>query len=434
MTREKFNTSRIHSGYKPEQHNYSATVPIYENTAFYLGSVKRGEKVVSGSLKNSYSYSRVANPTVSVFEKRINHLDRGAETVALGSGMAAITYTILNVAEGGGRVIAPYDLYGASLDEFKTLFPKYNINFDFVKDVNDFTQISQLVKKDTKAIFVESVSNPTTKIAEIKNLAKLAHKYKIPLIVDNTFCTPYLFNPIQLGADIVIYSSTKGISGHGNAISGLVVDAGNFNWDNPKFPQFKENEFILKSPQHPDHYSFVDVFGRLAFIKRIRMKFLRLMGAVLGPFEAYLSIEGLETISERLDREINSTIKIAKFLANNSHVKHVYYSGLPDSKQFNLVKKYFPHGVGSIFSFELKGGYENVKKLINAVKIFTYLPNVGDNRSLIVNPIRTTHRETPIEARKPDHLSDNLIRLSIGLEDSSDLVSDLASAITEAFK
>lgn len=434
MTEEKFDTLRIHGGYDPAKHNNSATVPIYQNVAFALGSAERGEAVAQGNVPDAYMYSRVGNPTVGVLERRLAALDGGTEAVAVGSGMAAITYAILNVAEGGGRIIAPYDIYGAALDEFETLFPKYGINFDLVGNINDFDEVKSLIQPDTKAIYVESVANPTTEISDVEKLARIAHEAHIPLIVDNTFSTPYLFKPIQYGADIVVYSSTKGISGHGNVVSGVIIDGGHFDWENSQFPQFQENEFILKSAEHPENYSYTTVFKNQAFIKRIRMKYLRLMGAVLGPFDAYLELVGLETISERLDKEVATSLKIANYLEKNPHVKAVYYTGLPDSSQYSLAKKYFPKGIGTVLSFELNGTAEQTKKVVDAVKLFLYLPNVGDSRSLIVNPIKITHREVPEDRRAASHITDQLLRLSIGLEDSDDLISDLDQAIKTAFE
>ncbi|MFT8459608.1 MAG: aminotransferase class I/II-fold pyridoxal phosphate-dependent enzyme [Liquorilactobacillus ghanensis] len=428
-----FDTKKIHAGYVSEKHNYSATVPIYQNVAFNLHDTARTEKILAGKIPDSYTYSRVANPTVDVFEKRINELDGGVGAVAVASGMAAITAAILNVAEGGGRIIAPLDIYGAALDEFRTLFPKFGIETDFVDNINDFETIEKLIKSDTKAIYAESVSNPITNVADVSGLASLAHSHNIPLVIDNTFPTPYLFNPIKYGADVVVYSSTKGINGHGNAVSGVIVDGGHFNWGQKKFPQFLEKEITLEQPGRKDT-SFAGVFGKTAFIQRLRVKYLRLMGAVLSPFSAYLELLGLETISERINKEVNTSLKIAHFLEKNEHVEMVFNSGLLNTSQKELVEKYFPKGIGTIFSFQLKGTSKNVAKLLDNVKVFSYLPNVGDNRSLIVNPSEVTHREVPKDELIKENVTDNLIRLSIGLEDASDLISDLDQAIKIAFK
>ncbi|WP_311407340.1 O-acetylhomoserine aminocarboxypropyltransferase/cysteine synthase family protein [Liquorilactobacillus uvarum] len=428
-----FDTKKIHSGYQPQKHNYSATVPIYQNVAFDLHDTERADKIARGEEPDAFMYSRVNNPTVDVFEKRIAELDGGVGAVAVSSGMAAITYAILNTAEGGGRIIAPLDIYGAALDEFRTLLPKFGINFDFVDDINDFENIERLIKPDTKAIYAESVSNPITNVADVTKIAELAHSHNIPLIIDNTFPTPYLFNPIKHGADIVVYSSTKGISGHGNVVSGLIVDGGQFDWKKEKFPQFYENEITLKKKGRKD-FSFAAVYGKEAYLQHLRTKYLRLMGGVLSPFSAYLDLLGLETISERIGKEVATSLKIAHFLEKNEHVERVFNSGLLNTPQEELVKKYFTKGIGTIFSFKLKGNMKNVTELLNNVKVFTYLPNVGDNRSLIVNPSRVTHREIPENERQKQEISDNLIRLSIGLEDSSDLITDLEQAINKAFE
>lgn len=431
MTNEKYDTLRIHAGYRPEAHQYASSVPIYETAAFVLGDAKSAEDIVNGRSKGRYSYSRVGNPTVKVFEERIAALEGGIGAVAVGSGMSAITYTILNVAEGGGRIIAPTNIYGAGLDEFRTLLPKFNIDFDLYDQVNDLQTVKNLIKKDTKAIYVESVANPSTEIADIEALAQTAHEANIPLIVDNTFPTSYLFKPFEFGADITVYSSTKGINGHGNEISGLIVDRGQFDWGNGKFPQFEEDEFVLGNEELNEKSSFVERFGKQAFIARIRTKYLRLFGSVLSPFDAYLALIGLETISERLDKEVKSTTKIAHYLSNNAHVKHVYYSGSDPSNK--LVEKYFPKGIGSILAFEIVGTDQQVNQLLDAVRVFSYLPNVGDAKSLIVNPVKTTHREIPGEIRKTQGLNSHVIRLSIGLEDIDDLIDDLDQAINQAF-
>lgn len=431
MSDSKFDTLRIHAGYDPESHQYASSVPIYQTAAFGLGNTNTAEQIAAGE-KKGFSYSRVGNPTVRVLEERIAALDGGVDAVAVGSGMAAISYVILNVAEGGGRIIAPTNIYGASLDEFRTLMPKFNIKFDLYDDVNDFEQIENLLKADTKAIYVESVANPSTEIADIEKLAEIAHQNEIPLIVDNTFPTPFLFRPFEYGADLVVYSSTKGINGHGNVISGMIVDHGRFDWTNGKFPQFTENEFILGNEQKGISASFSSKYDNRAFIVRARMKYLRLFGSVLGPFDAYLVLNGLETISERLTKEVSTASRIAEYLKTNKFVKKVYYSGTDSNNE--LVEKYFPKGIGSILAFEFEGTEGQVFKLLNSVKVFTYLPNVGDVRSLIVNPGRITHREIPGEIKEKHNLNNQVIRLSIGLEDVEDLINDLDQAIRIAAK
>lgn len=432
MTQDKFDTLRIHAGYKPEENQFASSVPIYQTAAFGLSNTEVANQIVTGQQPGRFDYSRDGNPTVHVYEQRIAALEGGIDAVAVGSGMSAISFAIFNVAEGGGRIIAPTNIYGSTLDEFRNFFPKYGINFDFVDEVNDFDRIKSLIQDDTKAIYVESVANPSTEIADIETLATIAHEAGIPLIVDNTFPTPYLLRPFEYGADIVVYSSTKGINGHGNTLSGLVVDHGQFDWSSGKFPQFTEEEFNLRDEEQGIHESFYSKFGAAAFIKRIRMKYVRLLGSVLGPIDAYFVMLGLETISERLTKQVASTTAIAKFLAANEHVERVYYSGIEADNP--LVPKYFPKGVGSVLSFELKGDEKNIAKLIGNVKIFSYIPNIGDAKSLIVNPTRTTHREIPAEIRQKHAMNNQIIRLSIGLEDIDDLIGDLDQALAKAFE
>lgn len=432
LTQDKFDTLRIHAGYKPEENQFASSVPIYQTAAFGLSNTEVANQIVTGQQPGRFDYSRDGNPTVHVYEQRIAALEGGIDAVAVGSGMSAISFAIFNVAEGGGRIIAPTNIYGSTLDEFRNFFPKYGINFDFVDEVNDFDRIKSLIQDDTKAIYVESVANPSTEIADIETLATIAHEAGIPLIVDNTFPTPYLLRPFEYGADIVVYSSTKGINGHGNTLSGLVVDHGQFDWSSGKFPQFTEEEFNLRDEEQGIHESFYSKFGAAAFIKRIRMKYVRLLGSVLGPIDAYFVMLGLETISERLTKQVASTTAIAKFLAANEHVERVYYSGIEADNP--LVPKYFPKGVGSVLSFELKGNEKNIAKLIGNVKIFSYIPNIGDAKSLIVNPTRTTHREIPAEIRQKHAMNNQIIRLSIGLEDIDDLIGDLDQALAKAFE
>lgn len=432
MVQDKFDTLRIHAGYKPEDHQFASSVPIYQTAAFGLSNTEVANEIVQGKQPDRFDYSRDGNPTVRVFEQRMAALDGGIDAVAVGSGMSAISFTIFNVAEGGGRIIAPTNIYGSSLDEFRNFFPKFGINFDFIDDVNDFDRIKELIQDDTKAIYVESVANPSTEIADIETLANIAHAAGIPLIVDNTFPTPYLLRPFEFGADIVVYSSTKGINGHGNTLSGLVVDHGKFDWSSGKFPQFTEDEFTLGDEERDDHESYYSKYGDAAFITRVRSKYVRLLGSVLGPVDAYFVMLGLETISERLDKQVASATKIARFLRTNNHVARVYYSGIEQDN--DLVAKYFPKGVGSILSFELKGDEKNIAKLIDNVHVFSYLPNIGDAKSLIVNPTRTTHREIPADIRTKHALNNQVIRLSIGLEDIDDLIGDLEQGLAEAFE
>ncbi|WP_018142729.1 O-acetylhomoserine aminocarboxypropyltransferase/cysteine synthase family protein [Alloscardovia criceti] len=430
-----FETQRLHAGYNPAEHHGSIQVPVYQTAAFAMPSAQAGRDMAEGR-RPGFTYSRVGNPTVDVLEQRLAALDGGVAAACVGSGMAAISNALLCVAEGGGHIISHHDIYGAALDVLVSFLPKFGVHVDFVDDINDAEQIKAALRPDTKAIYVESVTNPRTVITDLERVAEVAHEAGIPVIVDNTFPTPYLFKPLQHGADIVVYSSTKALNGHANAVSGVIVDGSSFDWSAHKarFPQFFEPELTLYNDRLDHVPSIAEVFGAAAFIQRIKIKYVRLLGAVLGPQEAYLEIIGLETISERLDKQVANTRKIVDYLRSNTHVRHVNYADQPDCAQLDLVQRYFPRGIGSIFSFELEGDEDKVDRVIDACRIFSYVPNVGDVRSLIVNPARTTHREIPQEFWHKDGLNPQLIRLSIGLESAEDLIYDLDQAIRAAFE
>ena len=427
-----FDTNAIHAGYDRAANHDAASVPIYASAAFDMENAVRGDKLASGE-EFGFSYSRVANPTVDVLERRLADLEGGVAAVAVSSGMAAVSYALLAAAEGNGRIISPTDLYGASVDAMETFFPQFGIHTDFVRNINDLSEVEAAITPDTKAIFAESVSNPSTEITDMEPLAALAHRYGIPLIIDNTVPTPYLFRPIEFGADIVVHSTTKGITGHGNALGGVIVDAGRFDWSAGRHPQFTMTEQVISDDRNGIERSFVSAFGNEAFIRRVRIKYLRTFGAVQSPFNAYLQLVGLETLPVRELRETATALRIAKHLTQVPHVTQVNYSGLGNTAQRDLVAKYYPQGVGAVLSFLIDGDESNVRRLLDSTKVFTYIPNIGDSRSLIVDPARITHREVPKAYRVRAGVSDNLIRLSIGLEDPDDLIADLDQALAAAY-
>lgn len=427
-----FETRAIHAGYDRQTNADAVSVPIYASAAFDLENARRGDALAGGSLPG-FEYSRVANPTVDALERRLTSLEGGVGAVALSSGMAAVSYALMCVAEGGGRIVAPVNLYGASVDALGDFLPKFGIYGDFVSDINDLASVEAVIGPDTKAIFTESVANPSTAVADIEGLADLAHKHGIPLIVDNTVPTPYLLRPIEFGADIVVHSTTKGITGHGNALGGVVVDAGRFDWNNGRFPQFTREELVISDQRAGEWHSFHSRFGNQAFIKRIRIKYLRTFGAVQSPFNAYMQLIGLETLTVREKQEVASATAIAKHLTTLSHVTSVNYAALEDSPTYDLALKYLPNGIGTILSFTVEGDGSNVERILDATKVFSYVPNIGDSRSLIVNPTKVTHREVPADYYDAAGVSDNLIRLSIGLENVDDLIADLDQAIAEAY-
>ncbi len=432
MGNYKFDTIKVRGGYDPKEHNNSVSVPIYATASFEVGEAERFDRLTSFS-EEGYLYSRLSNPTVNVLENRISILDGGVASVAVASGMAAITYALLAVAEGGGRILTTNQLYGGTVDALKKLYPKFGIEIDKIDTDSDIEEFRKAIKEDTKAIFIETISNPNAVIGDIEVIAKVAHENNIPLIVDNTFATPYLFNPIKHGADIVIYSATKALSGHGNVIAGIIVDSGNFNWANGKFPQFTEQHFTLKDSDGNER-SYVDVFKNSAFAGKIRLDYLTYFGAVLSPFDAYLILIGLETLSERVQKQISNTQKIIDYLKTEQAVSWISYPTIETSPYKILAEKYFTKGAGSIFTFGFKGNTEQIYKLINSVELFSYQANVGDARSLIVNVVKTTHGELNEEQLKLAKIPQETIRLSIGLEDADDLISDLNQAFRKALK
>lgn len=443
-------TAQVHAGFDPGSNADSVTPVVYPNAAFWLEDVDHGHHVANGDIPG-FLYSRVANPTVGFLERRVAALDGAADAVAVASGMAAITYALLNAAEGGGRIIAPYDIYGGTFDSLRSLLPRFGVTTTFVDDINDTKRIEALIAGDgpgaadaegrnapVKAIFAETVSNPRTVITDVEALSAVAHRNGIPLIVDNTLPTPHLFRPIEHGADVVVYSATKALGGHGNAIGGIVTSGDSFDWANGRYPQFTEPEFILGEAAGRAPRSFVDAAGPLAYIRRLRLKYLRLTGAVLGPFEAYQQLLGLETLGERVSKETASAKTVADWLSRRDHVTTVHYTGLPYGPQRALADRLFPLGVGSVLSFELEGAdavdqTARAKELIDHVRLFSYLANIGDVRSLIVDPANITHREFTPAARVKVGITPGLIRLSIGLEDPRDLIADLDQAFDAAY-
>lgn len=432
MSNYKFDTIKVRGGYNPKEHNYAVSVPIYATASFEVGEAERFDRLASLS-EEGYLYSRLGNPTVSVLENRIAKLDGGVAAVGVGSGMAAITYALLAVAEGGGRILTTHQLYGGTVDALKKLYPKFGIEIDLIDNESDAREFRKAIKEDTKAIFIETITNPNAVISDIEAIAKVAHENYIPLIVDNTFATTYLFNPIKYGADIVIYSATKAFSGHGNVIGGVIVDSGNFNWANGKYPQFTEPHFTLKDLDGNER-SYIDAFKESAFAGKVRLNYLTYFGAVLSPFDAYLILIGLETLSERVQKQVSNTQKIIDYLKTEEAVSWISYPTVETSPYKSLADKYFPKGAGSTFSFGFNGTEEQIYKLINSVKLFSYQANVGDARSLIINVAKTTHGELTEEQLKLAKIQRETIRLSIGLEDADDLINDLKQAFKESFK
>lgn len=422
MTRKfSFETLQLHAG-QTVGDTKSRAVPIYQTTSFVFDDTEEAADLFA-LRKAGNIYTRITNPTTSVFEERINALEGGVGALAVASGMAAITYVFLTLAHAGDHIVSSKTVYGGSYNLFKLTLPRYGINTTFV-DPDNFDEIEAAINENTKALFVETLGNPLANVADLEKWAEIAHKHKIPLVVDNTFATPYLINAFSHGVDIIVHSATKFIGGHGTSIGGVIVDSGKFDWEGSgKFPQLVEED-----PSY-HNLSYTRDVGPAAFITNVRTQLLRDTGAALSPFNAFLLLQGLETLSLRVERHIENTKKVIGFLANHPKVESVNYPGLENSKYYELAKKYLPKGAGSIFSFDVVGGEEAARKVIDSLEIFSNLTNVADAKSLVVHPASTTHGQLSPEELDYTGITPSQIRLSIGLENADDLIEDLRLAL-----
>ena len=422
MTRKfSFETLQLHAG-QTVGDTKSRAVPIYQTTSFVFDDTEEAADLFA-LRKAGNIYTRITNPTTSVFEERINALEGGVGALAVASGMAAITYVFLTLAHAGDHIVSSKTVYGGSYNLFKLTLPRYGINTTFV-DPDNFDEIETAINENTKALFVETLGNPLANVADLEKWAEIAHKHKIPLVVDNTFATPYLINAFSHGVDIIVHSATKFIGGHGTSIGGVIVDSGKFDWEGSgKFPQLVEED-----PSY-HNLSYTRDVGPAAFITNVRTQLLRDTGAALSPFNAFLLLQGLETLSLRVERHIENTKKVIDFLANHPKVESVNYPGLENSKYYELAKKYLSKGAGSIFSFDVVGGEEAARKVIDSLEIFSNLANVADAKSLVVHPASTTHGQLSPEELDYTGITPSQIRLSIGLENADDLIEDLRLAL-----
>ncbi len=421
-----FDTKQLHAGQTPDGATRARAVPIYQSASFVFKDFDTA-KAINTVDDLSFEYSRSGNPTCEVLESRIAALEGGTAAVAVSSGAAAITYAILNVAGAGDRIVAARTLYGGTYSLFAYTFPKHGITVDLV-DPDDPAAFRAAITDRTKAVFVETIGNPGANIVDIPAVARVAAENGVPLIVDNTFATPYLFRPFEHGANVVVHSATKYIGGHGNSIGGLIVDGGNFDWSNGKFPGFTQPDLALGGLVHWERWRDYPGIGNFAFAMKARLQYLREMGACLSPFNAFLLLLGLETLSFRVERQTQSALRIAAFLAGHQDVLAVNYPGLPGAPYHELARRLLPKGVGAVFSFRISGGEERVKRFIEAVKLFSFLANVGDSKSLIVHPATVTHAQLDPARQREVGITPDLIRLSVGTEDVDDLIWDLGQA------
>lgn len=423
MTREfKFETLQLHAGQVVDATTKSRAVPIYQTTSFVFDDTQEGAELFALQ-KAGNIYTRITNPTTSAFEERIAALEGGVGALATASGMAAITYTILGLAHAGDHVVAASTIYGGTFNLLKETLPRYGITTTFV-DIDRLEEVEAAIKDNTKLVLIETLGNPVINIPDIEKIAEIAHKHQIPLVADNTFATPYLINVFSHGVDIAVHSATKFIGGHGTTIGGVIVDSGKFNWEaSGKFPQLVEED-----PSY-HNISYTRDVGAAAFIVVARVQLLRDMGAALSPFNSFLLLQGLETLSLRVERHVQNAEKIVDFLVNHPKVEKVNYPKLPESPYHALAEKYLPKGVGSIFTFHVKGGEAEARKVIDNLEIFSNLANVADAKSLVVHPATTTHAQLSDSDLEAAGVTKNQIRLSIGLENVDDLIEDLRLAL-----
>ncbi|HHY83645.1 MAG TPA: homocysteine synthase [Clostridiales bacterium] len=418
----RFDTLQVHAGQSVDPATGSRAVPIYQTTSYVFESSDHAADLFA--LRQSGNiYTRIMNPTTDVFEQRIAALEGGVGALAAASGSAAITYAILNIAGAGDNIVSAGTLYGGTYNLFSVTLPKLGIKTIFV-DPDNPENFKNAINDRTKALYIESIGNPGINIPDIEAIADIAHENGIPLIVDNTFATPYLLRPIEFGADIVVHSATKFIGGHGTSIGGVIIDSGKFDWAaSGRFPGLTEPD-----PSYHD-IRYTEAMGPAAYIVKARVQLLRDTGACLSPFNAFLFLQGLETLSLRVQRHVENAVKIAEFLHSHESVAWVNYPSLKGNKYYSLAKKYLPKGAGSIFTFGIKGGLEAGKKFIDSLKLFSLLANVADAKSLVIHPASTTHAQLSEEEQRVAGVSPDMIRLSIGIEDPEDLIEDLDQAL-----
>jgi len=434
MSNYSFETLQIHAGQQPDPTTGARALPLYQTTAYQFRDTQHAANLF-GLAELGNIYTRIMNPTQDAVEQRIAALEGGVAALLVSSGSAATTFAILNLAEAGDHIVSSPSLYGGTYNLFHYTLPKFGVEVTFVDDANDPEAWKRAIKPNTKAFFGETIANPKNEILDIESISKVAHDHGLPLIVDNTVATPYLIKPIEHGADVVVHSATKFLSGHGNAVVGAIVDAGKFNY--AKYPDRFKN---FNQPD-PSYHGLVyavalgegSAFGaNLSYIFKIRLTLLRDIGAAVAPFNAWLLAQGLETLSLRIERHVENAKAVAEWLEKHPDVESVNYASLPSSKWNALAKKYSPKGSGAVLAFELKGGVEAGKKFVESLQLFSHVANIGDVRSLVIHPATTTHSQLSAEEQLASGVTPGLVRLSLGLENIADIKADLEAGFKAA--
>jgi len=423
MSNQKFSTTALHAGHDTKETAGTRAVPIYQSTSYVFNDTQHAANLFSLA-EPGFIYTRLNNPTNDILEKRLAALDGGIGAAVFASGTAAISSALLTLLKAGDHIVASSTLYGGTFNLLNVTLPRLGITTTFV-DASDPENFEKAIQENTRAVFIESIGNPKLDVLDIKAIAAVSKSNKIPLLVDNTVATPYLLNPIEHGANLVIYSLTKFIGGQGNSLGGAIVDGGNFDWTSGKFPEFTEPS----AGYHGLVYS--EALGDAAFIAKVRLEGLRDFGGALSPFNAFQIIQGLETLSIRLDKHSKNALELAKWLEAQEEVDWVSYPGLESHPSYENSKKYLPKGQSGVLSFGVKGGFEAAKVTVDNVKVFSLLANIGDTKSLIIHPSSTTHQQLTDEQQEKSGVTKDLIRLSVGIEDIADLKQDLKEAFSK---
>jgi O-acetylhomoserine (thiol)-lyase len=427
-----FETLQIHAGQTPDPTTGARALPLYQTTAYQFRDTQHAANLF-GLAELGNIYTRIMNPTQDAVEQRLAALEGGVAALLVASGSAATTYAVLNVAEAGDHIVSSPSLYGGTYNLFHYTLPKFGVEVTFVEDPDDLDSWRKAVRPNTKALFGETIANPKNDILDIEGVAKIAHEVGVPLIVDNTVATPYVIKPIEYGADVVIHSATKFLSGHGNAVVGAIIDSGNFDYAKypAKFKGFNEPDPSYHGLVFAQALGVGSAFGaNLAYIFKIRLQLLRDIGAAVAPFNAWLLAQGLETLSLRIERHLENAKAVAEWLSKHPSVEKVNYASLSNSPWNKLAKKYAPKGSGAVLSFELKGGVEAGKKFVESLKLFSHVANIGDVRSLVIHPATTTHSQLSPEEQLAAGVTPGLVRLSLGLENIEDIKADLEDGFT----